>query len=104
VNCTVYDEIEKLSATLFADLKLEVAFLSLVKGAGLENETWHGSYIWMNFMIIQWNGDFAERKFVGQIVQVYLRNNEASGRISIYVGGHQLLRHVNCCWKTIRLT
>lgn len=53
-------------------------------------------------MVIQWDGDFAERKFVGKLLGTI---DERRGRddISILIATHDLLRDVNCGWKTIRL-
>jgi hypothetical protein len=103
---TVYNEIGRLSGTLFPDLTLEVVVLSLIKKAGHENESWNSSAGWVtgwvNFMVIQWNGDFAERKFVGKI-SGRLAVNESSSKDYIFVLGRHLFRDVNCHWKTIRL-
>jgi hypothetical protein len=83
-----------------------VVVLSLIKKAGRENESWNSSAGWVtgwvNFMVIQWNGDFAERKFVGKVTG-RLAVNESSGKDYIFVLGRYLFRDVNCHWKTIRL-
>jgi hypothetical protein len=97
--------LERLSATLFADSTAEVVVLSLTKGAGRENESWHDAVtVYINFMVIQWGGDLSEREFVGQIVRGAVFSERAGG-ISVYVGEDYLFRDdVNCCLKTIRLT
>jgi len=50
-------------------------------------------------MVIQWNGDFAERKFVGKLVADY--GGTGKGFKSIL--SLPLFEDVKCRWKTIRL-
>jgi hypothetical protein len=101
VDNTVHNEIERLSGPQFADLRLEVVLLSLTKETGRESKNWYGSYIGINFMVIEWNGDFAKRNFVGQLVGAELSRDE-TGRVSLSVRQRFLLRDVSCRWKTIR--
>ncbi|KAE9365726.1 HET-domain-containing protein [Stipitochalara longipes BDJ] len=119
-DSTAYSEFERLSGIQFPDLTLEVVFLSLIKEAGYENESWNGSSCSINFMVIQWNGDFAERKFVGKMSAVLVKNITVHGpgmsavpvdNMRVHSPGmsflfrleHDLFGADDCHWKTIRL-
>jgi hypothetical protein len=77
---------------LTAHPSYEIILLSRVKGAGAAIDNWEHE-IWMNIMLVQWKGDFAERIAVGQLKSL---KNQRRLADAVYLNSLPN-------WKTIRL-